>query len=110
MEKTSPATPAAFVRAGVLLAAVLVAAAAVGAAALLGGRPYSPLEGVDVANDSAFMAVMAANGRRGYVEVERYDFAVRADHLARRPTAEDRHLTVYDDQGIPVGQFIIPKC
>lgn len=52
---------------------------------------------------------MAANGRRGYVEVEGYDFAARADHLACRPTAEERCFTVCDDQGIPVGQFVVPQ-
>lgn len=89
--------------------AMLVATGAIAAFAGAAGSPYASYRGGDIAENDAFMGVVTSNGKTGYVEVEKYDFATRSEPLKRKPTERERRLPVYDETGRVIGEFIIPE-
>lgn len=73
------------------------------------GSPFARYDEGNLSNNEEFMAVYATNGKLGFIEIERYDFAVRADQSKRKPTEQEKRLPVYNNDGIAIGEFIIAQ-
>lgn len=93
----------------IILAALLLVTSIAIALANSAGSPFARYGEGDLSNNEEFMVVYATNGTLGFVEIERYDFAVRADQLKRKPTEQERRLPVYDNDGIAIGEFVIAQ-
>lgn len=92
-----------------ILAALLLVTSIAIALANSAGSPFTRYVEGDLSNNEEFMVVYATNGKLGFVEIERYESAIRADQLKRKPTEQERRLPVYDKNGIAIGEFVIAQ-